>query len=68
MAHALDRCWDVKGSLGEACKCLCIETLIEKSIITDPNSIRTMTLWSSKEEVEANLDKIRAAAGSDVGV
>ena len=29
---------------------------------------RTMTLWSSKEEVEANLDKIRAAAGSAVGM
>ena len=25
-------------------------------------------LWSSKEEVKANLDKIRTAAGSAVGV
>ena len=24
MAHAWGRCWDVKGSLGEACKCLFI--------------------------------------------
>ncbi len=39
-----------------------------RATVTGPNSIRTMTLWSSKEEVEANLDKIRAAAGSAVGM
>ena len=27
-----------------------------------------MTLWSSQEQVEANIDKIRAAAGSAVGM
>ena len=39
-----------------------------RATVTGPNSIRTMTLWSSKEDVEANLDKIRAAAGSAVGM
>jgi len=39
-----------------------------RATVTGPNSIRTMTLWSSKEEVEMNLDKIRAAAGSTVGM
>ena len=39
-----------------------------RATVTGPNSIRTMTLWSSKEEVEANLNKIRAAAGSAVGM
>ena len=23
MAHAWGRCWGIRGSLGEACKCLC---------------------------------------------
>ena len=36
--------------------------------VTGPNSIRTMTLWSSQEDVKANLDKIRAALGSAVGM
>ena len=39
-----------------------------RATVTGPNSIRTMALWSSKEEVEENLDKIRAAAGSAVGM
>ena len=39
-----------------------------RATVTGPNSIRTMTLWSSQEDVEANLDKIRAAAGSAVGM
>ena len=39
-----------------------------RATVTGPNSIRTETLWSSKEEIETNLDKIRAAAGSAVGL
>ena len=36
--------------------------------VTGETTLRTMTLWSSQEDVEANLDKIRAAAGSAVGM
>ena len=39
-----------------------------RATVTGPNTIRTMTLWSSQEQVEANIDKIRAAAGSAVGM
>lgn len=39
-----------------------------RATVTGPNTIRTMTMWSNKEDVEANLDKIRAAAGSAVGM
>jgi hypothetical protein len=33
-----------------------------RATITGANSIRTMTLWNSKEECEAALDQIRASA------
>tara|TARA_B100001057_G_C22168690_1_gene688488 strand:- start:173 stop:445 length:273 start_codon:yes stop_codon:yes gene_type:complete len=36
--------------------------------VTGTNTLRTMTTWKSKEKVEANIDKIRAAAGSAVGM
>ena len=39
-----------------------------RATVTGPNTIRTMTLWSSQEQVEANIDEIRAAAGSAVGM
>ena len=39
-----------------------------RATVTGPNTIRTMTHWSSQEQVEANIDKIRAAAGSAVGM
>tara|TARA_A100001015_G_scaffold295437_1_gene374405 strand:+ start:3713 stop:3985 length:273 start_codon:yes stop_codon:yes gene_type:complete len=39
-----------------------------RATVTGPNTLRTMTLWSSQEKVEANIDKIRAAAGSAVGM
>ena len=39
-----------------------------RATVTGPNTIRTMTLWSSQEQVEANIDKIRAAASSAVGM
>jgi hypothetical protein len=30
--------------------------------------MRTMTLWSDQKMLEANIDEIRAAAGSAVGM
>ena len=33
-----------------------------RATVTGTNSIRTMTLWNSKEECEAALDQIRASA------
>ena len=33
-----------------------------RATVTGANSIRTMTLWNSKEECEAALDQIRASA------
>ena len=36
--------------------------------VTGPNSIRTMTLWSSQELMEANVDTIRALATSASGM
>ena len=39
-----------------------------RATVTGEKTLRTMTIWSSKEEVEANIDKIRAAAGTAVGM
>ena len=36
--------------------------------VTGENTLRTMTLWSDQKMLEANIDKIRAAAGSAVGM
>ena len=36
--------------------------------VTGPNTLRTMTTWNNQEKVEANIDKIRAAAGSAAGM
>jgi hypothetical protein len=33
-----------------------------RATVTGTNSIRTMTMWNSKEECEAALDQIRASA------
>ena len=35
---------------------------------TGPNSLRSMTLWRSREECEAALDKIRAAGSAQSGM
>ena len=35
---------------------------------TGPNSLRSMTLWKSKEQCEAALDKIRAAGSAHSGM
>ena len=35
-----------------------------RATVTGEKTLRTMTIWSSKEQVEANIDQIRAAAGT----
>ena len=37
-----------------------------RATVTGEKTLRKMTTWSSKEQVEANIDKIRAAAGTAV--
>ena len=37
-----------------------------RATVTGENTLRTMTLWSDQKMLEANIDKIRAAAGSAV--
>ena len=39
-----------------------------RATVTGEKTLRKMTTWSSKEQVEANIDKIRAAAGTAVGM
>ena len=39
-----------------------------RAAVTGENTIRTMTLWSDQKMLEANIDEIRAAAGSAVGM
>ena len=39
-----------------------------RATVTGEKTLRTMTTWSSKEQVEANIDQIRAAAGTAVGM
>ena len=39
-----------------------------RATVTGENTIRTMTLWSDPKMLEANIDEIRAAAGSAVGM
>ena len=39
-----------------------------RATVTGENTIRTMTLWSDQRMLEANIDEIRAAAGSAVGM
>ena len=37
-------------------------------MVTGDSTLRAMTLWSSKELLEENVDKVRAAAGSAAGM
>ena len=39
-----------------------------RSTGTGDKTLRTMTIWSSEEQVKANIDEIRAAAGKAVGM
>ena len=36
--------------------------------VTGEKTLRTMTIWSDEEELKANIDQVRAAAGSAVGM
>ena len=39
-----------------------------RATVTGEKTLRTMTLWSDPKMLEANIDKIRAAAGSADGM
>ena len=39
-----------------------------RATVTGENTMRTMTLWSDQKIVEKNIENIRAAAGSAVGM
>jgi hypothetical protein len=39
-----------------------------RATVTGENTMRTMTLWNDQKMLEANIDKIRTAAGSAVGM
>ncbi len=39
-----------------------------RATVTSEKTLRTMTLWSDQKMLEANIDKIRAAAGSAVSM
>ena len=39
-----------------------------RATVTGENTIRTMTLWSSQELLDSNVDKIRALATSASGM
>ena len=39
-----------------------------RATVTGEKTLRTMTIWSSQEQLEANIDEIRAAASSAVGM
>ena len=39
-----------------------------RATVTGEKTLRTMTVWSDQKMLEANIDKIRAAAGSAVGM
>ena len=39
-----------------------------RATVTGEKTLRTMTIWSSQEQLEANIDEVRAAASSAVGM
>ena len=39
-----------------------------RATVTGENTIRTMTIWSDQKKLEANINEIRTAAGSAVGM
>ena len=39
-----------------------------RATVTGEKTLRTMTVWSDQKKLEANIDKIRTAAGSAVGM
>ena len=36
--------------------------------VTGEKTLRTMTIWRDEEKLKANIDQVRAAAGSAVGM
>ena len=39
-----------------------------RATVTGEKTLRTMTIWSSQEQLEANIDEVRTAASSAVGM
>ena len=39
-----------------------------RATVIGEKTLRTMTVWSDQKKLEANIDDIRAAAGSAVGM
>ena len=39
-----------------------------RAVVTGENTLRTMTIWESREQLEAAVDDVRAAAGKAVGM
>ena len=39
-----------------------------RATVTGEKTLRTMTVWSDQKKLEANIDEIRAAAGTAVGM
>ena len=39
-----------------------------RATVTGEKTLRTMTVWSSEEQLKANIDSVRAAASSAVGM
>jgi hypothetical protein len=39
-----------------------------RATVTGEKTLRTMTIWSSEEQLKANIDSVRAAASSAVGM
>ena len=39
-----------------------------RATVTGEKTLRTMTIWSSEEQMKANIDEIRAAAAKAVGM
>ena len=39
-----------------------------RATVTGEKTLRTMTVWSSEEKLKANIDAIRAAASTAVGM
>lgn len=68
--------WDFDGNVENAIKNLegfwptmkDAGAVSTRATITSPTTIRTMTIWNSEADVDANIDEIRAAAGSAVGM
>ena len=41
---------------------------VMRMTVTDDTTLRTISIWSSEEKFKANIDEVRAAAASAVGM